>query len=39
LSWVITGDESWIYGYDPENATILPMENEEQSEEHDHHFL
>ena len=18
LSWVITGDESWVYGYDPE---------------------
>jgi hypothetical protein len=26
LSVVITGDESWIYGYEPETATVLPME-------------
>jgi len=27
LSRVITGDESWVYGYDPEDkVTILPVE-------------
>jgi hypothetical protein len=51
LSRFITGDESWIYGYDRDKATILPMEKskltetkkgetgEEQSQEHAHHFV
>ena len=51
LSRVITGDESWVYGYDRDKATILPVEKphvtkakkgetgENQSQEHDHHFL
>ena len=51
LSRVITGDESWVYGYDRDKATILPVEKshvtkakkgqtgEKQSQEHDHHFL
>jgi hypothetical protein len=39
LSRVITGNKSWIYGYDRDKATSLPMENEEQSQEHIHHFL
>jgi hypothetical protein len=50
LSRVIAGDKSWIYGYDRDKATILPMEKpkltetekgetgEEQSREHAHHF-
>jgi outer membrane lipoprotein-sorting protein len=39
LSTVITGDESWIYGYDRDKTTIVPMENKEQSQEHAHNFL
>jgi len=51
LSRVITGDESWVHGYDRDKATILPVEKphvtkaqkgqtgEKQSQEHDHHFL
>jgi hypothetical protein len=35
LSRVITGDKSWIYGYDP---TIFPMENKKQSQEHANPF-
>jgi len=28
MSSVITGDESWVYGYDPETKTnVLPVEN------------
>ena len=28
MSSVITGDESWVYGYDPEKkANVLPVEN------------
>jgi hypothetical protein len=26
LLWVITSDESWIYGFDQGRATVLPME-------------
>jgi hypothetical protein len=33
LSRVTTGDESWIYSYDPETkATILPMEKSKLTE-------
>jgi hypothetical protein len=32
LSRVITGDESWIYSYDPEKATVLPMEKSKFTE-------
>ena len=27
LSKVVTGDETWCYGYDPEKTSIEPMEN------------
>jgi len=27
MSSVITGDECWIYGYDPETANVLPVEH------------
>jgi hypothetical protein len=32
LSRVITCDESWIYGYDPETAKILPTEKSKLAE-------
>jgi hypothetical protein len=50
LSRVIIGDESWIYDYDRDKATVLPMEKskltetekgktgKEQSQEHAHNF-
>jgi hypothetical protein len=44
---VITGDESWIYGYDRDKATVLPKEKSrltetekgETGQEHAHPFL
>jgi hypothetical protein len=51
LSRDIIGDNSWIYSYERDKATILPMETsklteteksetgDQQSQEHAHHFL
>jgi hypothetical protein len=44
LSRDITGDESWIYGYDPEAKRNNPpngkvQTHEQQSQEHAHNFL
>jgi hypothetical protein len=51
LSRVVTGDESWIYGYDleakqqcsqwksPDSPRLRMMRQVKQSQEHYHHFL
>jgi hypothetical protein len=40
LSRVITGGESWIYGYDPETKQqAFQWKSEKQIQEHAHHFL
>jgi hypothetical protein len=44
LSRVITSDENWIYGYDPEAKRNNPpngkvQTHQQQSQEHTHHFL
>jgi len=51
LSRVITGDDSWVYGYDPETKQQSSQgktrvtkakkghTGEKQCQEHDHHFL
>jgi hypothetical protein len=40
LAKVITGDENWIYGYDPETKQQSSQcKSEEQSQEHAHNFL
>jgi len=51
LSRVITGDQSWVYGYNPETKQKSPsgkapchqgqksQRGEKQCQDHDHHFL
>ena len=34
MNIVITGDESWVYGYDPEPLTFLIMKNSDANTKH-----